>query len=96
MSEFTIIKRETGEVLRTGSCPEHALSLQAHEGEELVEGSYMPGEWVKKEGKLVPQKPKPMPHIPQEVRRRPSAEKLIELEKRVAQLEAIVARLEES
>lgn len=40
--KFTVYETATGRVLRTGSCPDGQVALQAQSGETAVEGDYQP------------------------------------------------------
>lgn len=60
MSEFTIIERATGKVLRYGQCPPLDLYLQPQTGEDMVSGTFHFDEWYRAEsGQMVrfPERP---------------------------------------
>lgn len=57
MIDFTVYK-ESGEVLRTGSCQEDDLAIQAQDGEFVVEGHYPDDQYYwDGEFKSIPNKP---------------------------------------
>ena len=39
MKQFIVYNTSSGEILRTGSCPESIFSQQAHSGESILEGT---------------------------------------------------------
>lgn len=57
MKQFTVYNPSTGEILRTGSCPDDQYDIQAY-GLSIVEGIHPPNEFYWDHG-FVPMPPKP-------------------------------------
>lgn len=59
MKEFTVFNEETGQVLRTGVCPDDLIPIQAMDGEQSIEGRFPDEEFYFQESSpiRIPDKP---------------------------------------